>query len=65
VSSFSPGTIFDNVDKFANSLGYENAGIVLSLSLIPWDSVEDRDAFIQAITQELPRGGNNRIYRRS
>jgi hypothetical protein len=53
------------VDKFANSLGYENAGIVLSLSLIPWDSVEDRDAFIQAITQELPRGGNNRIYRRS
>lgn len=64
MSSFSPGTLFDNVDKFANSLGYENAGIVLSLSLVPWDTPEDRDAFIAAITQEVPRGGNNRIYRR-
>lgn len=65
MNSFSPGTLFDNVDKFANSLGYENAAIALSLSLIPWDSVEDRDAFIEAITQEPARGGNNRIYRRS
>lgn len=65
MSSFSPGTIFDNVDKFANSLGYENAGIVLSLSLIPWETTNDRDAFIEAITQEMPRGGNNRIYRRN
>lgn len=56
MSAFISGSIFDNVDKFANSLGYQNLGIIVKLSLIPWDSVDDRDAFIEAITQEQPQG---------
>jgi hypothetical protein len=28
----------------------------MKLSLVPWDSVDDRDAFIEAITQEQPQG---------
>lgn len=56
MSAFIPGSIFDNVDKFANSLGYQNLGIIIKLSLIPWDSTDDRDAFIEAITQEQPQG---------
>lgn len=56
MSAFSPGSIFDNVDKFANSLGYQNLGIIMKLSVLPWDSVDDRDAFIEAITQEQPQG---------
>ena len=64
MNSFQPGTLFDNIDKFANTLGYENAAIALTLSMVPWDSVEDRDAFIEAITEQEPQGGNNRIYRR-
>jgi hypothetical protein len=57
MSAFTPGSIFDNVDKFANSLGYQNLGIVMKLSVLPWDSTDDRDAFIEAITQEQPQGG--------
>ena len=56
MSAFSPGSVFDNVDKFANSLGYQNLGIVMKLSLMPWDSIDDRDAFIETITQEQPQG---------
>ena len=56
MSAFAAGSIFDNVDKFANSLGYQNLGIIVKLSLIPWDSTDDRDAFIEAITQEQPQG---------
>jgi hypothetical protein len=56
MSAFTAGSIFDNVDKFANSLGYQNLGIIVKLSLIPWDSPDDRDAFIESITQEQPQG---------
>jgi hypothetical protein len=56
MSAFSPGSIFDNVDKFANSLGYQNLGVIMKLSVLPWDSTDDRDAFIEAITQEQPQG---------
>lgn len=64
MNSFDPGTLFDNIDKFANTLGYENAAIALTLSMVPWESVEDRDAFIEAITRQAPQGGTNKIYRR-
>ena len=51
------GSLFDNIDKFANSLGYENAGIVLPLAMVPWESTADRDAFIRALTDSDPQGG--------
>lgn len=57
-----PGSIIDNLDKFSNSLGYQNAGIALQLSLIPWESVEDRDAFIEQITDEDVQGGTEKTY---
>jgi hypothetical protein len=60
--AFMPGTFFDNVDKFASSLGYQNAGIVFELAMIPWQSVEDRDAFIMGITQDDVKGGNEKLY---
>jgi hypothetical protein len=60
--AFMPGTFFDNVDKFASSLGYQNAGIVFELAMIPWKSVEDRDAFIMGITQDDVKGGNEKLY---
>ena len=46
------GTLFDNIDKFASALGFESAGIILPLATIPWDSVQDRDAFIQMLTDK-------------
>jgi hypothetical protein len=60
--AFMPGTFFDNVDKFASSLGYQNAGIVFELAMIPWKSVEDRDAFIMGVTQDDVKGGNEKLY---
>jgi hypothetical protein len=60
---WSPGSLYDNVDKFANSLGYENAGIVLTLAMVPWDSVDDRDAFIEVLTSEMPMGDKKKIKR--
>ena len=45
-------TFFDHIDKFGTTLGAENFGIVFSLSSVPWQSAQDRDAFIAAITGE-------------
>jgi hypothetical protein len=60
--TFMPGSFFDNVDKFASSFGYQNAGIVFELSMIPWKSVEDRDAFIMEVTQDDVQGGTEKNY---
>jgi hypothetical protein len=45
-------TFFDHLDKFGNALGAENFGIVFSLASVPWQSTQDRDAFISAITAD-------------
>jgi hypothetical protein len=60
--TFMPGGFFDNIDKFASSLGYQNAGIVFELSMIPWKSVEDRDAFIMGVTQQDVKGSTTKQY---
>ena len=60
--TFMPGSLFDNIDKFANSLGYENAGIAIHLALQPWPSPNDRDSFIAAITGDSAQGGTERTY---
>lgn len=59
--SWAKGTIYDNIDVIANSLGYENASIVIQLATVPWDSPEERDAFIAAITENAPQGGTKKI----
>lgn len=60
--AWMPGSFFDNVDRFANSLGYQNAGIVMELSMMSWKSPEDRDAFITSITGQEPQGGTEKNY---
>jgi hypothetical protein len=60
---WAPGSLHDNINIFATSLGFQNAGIAIMLSMVPWDTVEDRDDFIVAITGEIPRGGKPKINR--
>lgn len=48
---------FDHLDKFANSLGYENFAIAIPLAMVKWQSPEDRDVFIMTLTGEEVRGG--------
>jgi hypothetical protein len=60
--AWMPGSLFDNIDKFANSLGYQNAGIAMELAMMPWKSTEDRDSFITSITGQDPQGGTEKNY---
>jgi hypothetical protein len=62
VDKWREGSLYDHIDQFANSLGYENAAIALSLAMISWDSIEDRNNFIQAITGDSPKGNDGRNY---
>lgn len=48
--TFLSGGLFDNVAKFADALGSDNAGIVLTLAQIPWKNVQDRNKFIESLT---------------
>jgi hypothetical protein len=57
-----PGSLFDNIDKFANSLGYQNAAIAMELAMMPWKSPEERDAFIVGLTGEDVNGGTEKNY---
>lgn len=57
-----PGSLFDNIDKFANSLGYQNAAIAIELAMQPWESPEERNAFIYAITGDNIQGGTESKY---
>jgi len=57
-----PGGLFDTIDKFASSLGHENAALIMQFSMIPWNSVEDRDRFILSITGDKPKGGDSAQY---
>lgn len=60
--TWMPGSLFDNIDKFANSLGYQNAGIAIELAMMSWKSPEDRDAFITSITGADAQGGTEKNY---
>jgi hypothetical protein len=61
-TTWNPGSLFDNVNKFANSLGYENAAIALQLAMVPWESTDDRDLFIQSVTGRPVQGDNTRTF---
>lgn len=55
-------TFFDHLDKFGNSLGYENFGIAFMLSMVPWENPVDRDNFIIEITGQDVKGGTPSNY---
>jgi hypothetical protein len=54
---WTENNFFDHLDKFGNSLGYDNIPTAICLSMVPWQSTEDRDMFIMAITGEDVKGG--------
>jgi hypothetical protein len=62
VDKWREGSLYDHIDQFANSLGYENAAVAITLAMIPWDSVEDRNNFIVSLTGDSPKGGNGQNY---
>jgi len=62
VDKWREGSLYDHIDQFANSLGYENAAIAITLAMVPWESVEDRNNFIGALTGDSPKGNDGQNY---
>lgn len=56
-------SFFDHLDRFANSLGFENYDIAIPLAMVPWRTAEDRDAFIMTLTGEEVKGGEPATFR--
>ena len=42
----------DNIAAVVDAIGTEHVGIVWGLGSYPWDSAEDRDAVLTAITKQ-------------
>lgn len=42
----------DNLDAVVNFIGVDNVGVVWGLANIPWQSADDRDQFLNAITTQ-------------
>lgn len=45
------GSFLDNFTAAADALGHENAAAAWGLAGIPWESREDRDQFLDALTK--------------
>jgi hypothetical protein len=45
------GSFLDNFTSAASALGFENLGVAWGLAGIPWESKEDRDGVLNALTQ--------------
>lgn len=46
---FEPGSFYDNVDAAARVLGVSEPGIVWALAQVSWDSIQDRDNFLNSL----------------
>ena len=49
------GTVWDNLAAAADVLGFQNADIALGLAYVPWNSIEDRNAFLSALVSPRAR----------
>lgn len=49
------GTVWDNLAAAADIVGFENADIALGLAYVPWDSIQDRNAFLAALAAPRAR----------
>jgi hypothetical protein len=50
---WTAGSFWDNFSAAADAVGFENADIAWGLASVPWESIEDRESFLDSIT--LPR----------
>lgn len=48
-------SLVENLDAFTRALGVENAPTIITLSQIPWEGRDQRDAFIRDLTGRDPR----------
>ena len=49
--SFFPGSFYDNLDAGVTALGLRQPGVVWALASVSWDSLEDRNKFLDELAQ--------------
>lgn len=56
------GTFWDHLAAAADMVGFDNADIALGIARVPWETVQDRDRFLQALVapraSDMYRGGS-------
>lgn len=46
---FSPGSFYDNIDTATKILGLKQPGVIWALASVPWDSITDRNDFLNQL----------------
>lgn len=54
-SAWSAGSFWDNFAAAADAVGFENADIAWGLASVSWESIEDREAFLDSIAAPRTR----------
>lgn len=50
-----PGSFLDNLSAAADAVGFDNVDLAWGLARVKWESVEDREAFLSALTGRSSR----------
>jgi hypothetical protein len=53
--AWSAGSFWDHLGAAADAVGFENADIAWGIAQVPWESIEDREAFLDSITSPRTR----------
>lgn len=46
---FSPGSFYDNIDAAVRALGFRQPGVIWALAQVPWESITDRNTFLDSL----------------
>lgn len=49
--TFFPGSFYDNIDAVVRAIGLRQPGVVWALASVSWDSIEDRNRFLDELAQ--------------
>lgn len=50
-----PGSFLDNLSAAADAVGFDNVELAWGLARVRWESIEDREAFLNALTGRSSR----------
>jgi hypothetical protein len=50
-----PGSFLDNLAAAADAVGYNNLEIAWGLARVDWETIEDRERFLEALTAQPTR----------
>lgn len=48
---FAPGSFYDNLDAAVRAIGLSQPGVVWGIASVSWDSIEDRNAFLDDLVR--------------